>query len=107
MLNVLKFIEKYGLLISIVLLLNIFIHTCGDPNKSVNKRLDLLTFELDSMHKEVAKHPTYQQLNTALKIEGLKTEKRMIQSTDRSILDVTRQATIDSEIQKYEKNNEK
>jgi hypothetical protein len=38
-----------------------------------------------------------------LKIEGLKTEKRMIQSTDRKILDVNRQSEIDKEIQELEK----
>jgi len=37
-----------------------------------------------------------------LLIEGLKTEKRMIQSTDRKMIDVNRQATIDQEIQKLE-----
>jgi len=37
-----------------------------------------------------------------LLIEGLKSEKRMIQSTDRKMMDVNRQATIDQEIQKLE-----
>jgi len=36
-------------------------------------------------------------------IEGLKTEKRMIQSTDRKMIDVTRQSSIDQEIQKLER----
>jgi DNA-binding XRE family transcriptional regulator len=36
-------------------------------------------------------------------IEGLKAEKRMIQSTDRKMLDVTRQSVIDTEIEKLEK----
>jgi hypothetical protein len=33
-----------------------------------------------------------------LRIEGLRAEKRMIQSTDRKMLDVTRQSEIDEEI---------
>jgi hypothetical protein len=37
-----------------------------------------------------------------LRIEGLKSEKRMIQATDRKILDVTRQTQIDNEITKLE-----
>ena len=37
-----------------------------------------------------------------LTIEGLKAEKRMIQSTDRKILDVNRQSEIDKEIQVLE-----
>ena len=41
----------------------------------------------------------------SLKIEGLKSEKRMIQATDRKILDVQRQNEIEKEINKIE--NEK
>ena len=37
-------------------------------------------------------------------IEGLKSEKRMIQSTDRKILDVNRQSQIDKEISSLENN---
>jgi hypothetical protein len=41
-------------------------------------------------------------LNLRLQIEGLKSEKRMIQSTDRKILDVNRQTQIDNEISSLE-----
>jgi hypothetical protein len=58
------------------------------------------------MRKEVEtiKETTYtkEELDLRLKIEGLKTEKRMIQSTDRRILDVNRQTEIDNEIIKLE-----
>jgi hypothetical protein len=37
-------------------------------------------------------------LNIVLQIEGLKSEKRMIQATDRKMLDVQRQTKIDEEI---------
>jgi hypothetical protein len=37
-----------------------------------------------------------------VEIEGLKAEKRMIQSTDRKIMDVNRQSQIDLEIKKLE-----
>jgi len=37
-----------------------------------------------------------------LKIEGLKTEKRMIQSTDRKMMDLNREKELDQEIQKLE-----
>jgi hypothetical protein len=39
-------------------------------------------------------------LTNDIKIEGLKSEKRMIQSTDRKILDVQRQTEIDKELSK-------
>ena len=38
-----------------------------------------------------------------LKIEGLKSEKRMIQATDRKMLDVQRQNEIEKEIQSLQK----
>jgi hypothetical protein len=38
------------------------------------------------------------QLNHEIKIEGLKSELRMIQATDRKILDVQRQNQIEAEI---------
>ena len=45
---------------------------------------------------------TKEELKKMLTIEGLKAEKRMIQSTDRKILDVNRQSEIDKEIQVLE-----
>jgi hypothetical protein len=44
-----------------------------------------------------------EDLQKQIKIEGLKAEKRMIQATDRKILDVNRQAEIDKELQQLEK----
>jgi hypothetical protein len=38
-----------------------------------------------------------------LQIEGLKVEKRMIQATDRKMLDVQRQNVIEKEIEKLSK----
>jgi hypothetical protein len=45
---------------------------------------------------------TKNELNRIIEIEGLKAEKRMIQSTDRKIMDVNRQSKIDIEIKKLE-----
>jgi hypothetical protein len=57
--------------------------------------------ELDSLKTEV--FVLKKELQKELKVEGLKAEKRMIQSTDRKILDVNRQAEIDKELQQLEK----
>ena len=46
---------------------------------------------------------TKKELNIVLQIEGLKSEKRMIQATDRKILDVQRQTKIDQEVSELEK----
>lgn len=78
--------------VAIILLVAIFVNTCGSGDvKSINKRLDKIEARLDSCASQ-----------KDLQIEGLKAEKRMIQSTDRKILDVNRQTAIDAEITKLE-----
>ena len=57
------------------------------PINSVNDSVDSLSVKL---RKEI-------------KIEGLKSEKRAIQASDRKILDVNRQTEIDQEISKLDK----
>jgi len=78
------------------MLLLVFFNTCGNPNVGTNKRIDALTKEVDSLKNDVATRKD-------LQIEGLKAEKRMIQSTDRKMLDVQRQTAIDAELKKLEK----
>lgn len=90
-----EFIDKYYRKVFFFLLVVIFVNTCGNPNKSVNKRLDTLSQKIDSLENVMA-------TKKALQIEGLKAEKRMIQSTDRKMLDVQRQTAIDTEIKKLE-----
>ena len=90
-----EFIDKYYRKVFFFLLIVIFVNTCGSPNKPVNKRLDTLTQKIDSLENVMV-------TKKALQIEGLKAEKRMIQSTDRKMLDVQRQTVIDTEIKKLE-----
>lgn len=97
-----ELLDKHSLKIVLVLLVAIFLNTCGNPNKVTNKRLDALTTEVDSLTNELKNHPTYEELEKSLRIEGLKAEKRMIQATDRTMLDVQRQTVIDKEIQELE-----
>jgi hypothetical protein len=91
--KILEFVEKYGLGILVLL---IVLQTC---TSSAAKRASEKKFlnQLDSIKVEI-KH-----LQKEIKVEGLKSEKRMIQSTDRKILDVNRQAEIDKELQQLEK----
>jgi ABC-type phosphate transport system auxiliary subunit len=90
-----EFLDKNYRKIFFFLLIVIFVNTCSNPNKSVNKRLDTLSQKIDSLEKVTV-------TKKELQIEGLKAEKRMIQSTDRKMLDVQRQTTIDAEIKKLE-----
>lgn len=71
-----------------------FLKSCGDSREITKIRKEI----------ESIKDSTYTkgELNVILKIEGLKSEKRMIQSTDRKILDVNRQTQIDEEINRLE-----
>lgn len=90
-----EFLDNNYRKVFLILLVVIFVNTCSNPNKSVNKRLDKLSQKIDSLENvSVTKK--------GLQIEGLKAEKRMIQSTDRKILDVQRQTAIDDEIKKLE-----
>ena len=90
-----EFLDKHYRKIFFFLLVIIFVNTCGNPNKTVNKRIDVLTNKIDSLEASTV-------TKKELTIEGLKAEKRMIQSTDRKMLDVQRQSVIDSEIKRLE-----
>ena len=58
------------------------------------KQVEGVQKSLDSLNKTLQKE---------IKVEGLKVEKRMIQSTDRKIMDLNRQIEIDKELKQLEK----
>lgn len=97
-----EFLTKHWTKIVLLLLITIFVNTCSNPNKTVNKRIDSLSAKIDSLNHEVNTLKSSTLTKTDLQIEGLKVEKRMIQSTDRRILDVNRQSEIDQELKKLE-----
>ncbi len=80
------------------LTLLIFMQECSDSRKlnNLEKRARVAEAKLDSLC-------TRDELVKRLEIEGLKAEKRMIQSTDRRMMDVNRQSEIDGLIKKLEK----
>lgn len=86
---ILNFIDAWGNRIMFFLVVIIFFKTCTTNTKvqNVNDSVDSLSVKL---RKEI-------------KIEGLKSEKRAIQASDRKILDVNRQTEIDQEISKLDK----
>jgi hypothetical protein len=92
----LTFLNKNFNLIVLSLLVVLFFRSCGDDAKPISKRIDKLTEKIDSLQSTTV-------TKKDLQIEGLKSEKRMIQSTDRKMLDVTRQANIDKEIETLSK----
>ena len=101
--NIVIFLDKWSNRIVLLLVLIIFLKTCS-TNSKIEKNQKDLTTEIqvkDSIIK--TKIISKEELNKMITIEGLKVEKRMIQSTDRKILDVNRQSEIDKEITELEK----
>jgi hypothetical protein len=84
--TIINFIDVWGNRVVFLLVLVIFMKTC-----STNGKVDKVSQRVDSLEVK---------LTNDIKIEGLKSEKRMIQSTDRKILDVQRQTEIDKELNK-------
>jgi hypothetical protein len=83
---ILNFIDEWGVRIMFFLVIIIFFKTC-----TTNTRVQEVNDSVDSLSVKLRKE---------IKIEGLKSEKRAIQASDRKILDVTRQTQIDQEITK-------
>jgi hypothetical protein len=82
--------------IAIIMLVILLMRTCNNDVKVLTKRVDSLQTKIDSLQ-------AISVTSKDLRIEGLKSEKRMIQSTDRKILDVNRQSEIDKEIEALSK----
>jgi uncharacterized membrane protein (DUF106 family) len=87
-----KFIQSNFTIIVLVLAVFSFLKSCSDSSKLSKIRKDIQAIK-DSTY-------TKQELNVQLKISGLEAEKRMIQATDRKLLDVQRQTQIEEEIKK-------
>jgi hypothetical protein len=66
---------------------------------SIDSEVSKLKKEAKANQEIINTLPTAKQLQ----IEGLKVEKRMIQATDRKMLDVQRQNVIEKEIEKLSK----
>ena len=90
-----QFVEKNFTSIVLVIMLLTFVKGCSNSRELTKIKNEI---------KEI-KDSTYTktQLNKVLKAEGLRSEKRMIQATDRKMLDVQRQTQIDEELKTLEK----
>jgi len=91
-----EFLQRNINLILVAILSVLLLKTCSNDSKILNKRIDKLAVKIDSMQGSAI-------TKTDLVLEGLRVEKRMIQSTDRKMIDVQRQTDIDNEIKKLEK----
>jgi hypothetical protein len=82
-----QFLQKNGLKVVIFLLILTYMKSCGVDREVTKIKKQLTTLDSLATKKD-------------LEIEGLKAEKRMIQATDRKMLDVQRQSDIDTELKK-------
>jgi hypothetical protein len=89
-----QFIEKNFTLILMGILLSMWVRSCSQAN-DITKIKKELQYINDSTYNK-------KEMNVLLQVEGLKAEKRMIQATDRRIMDVNRQNEIDKEIKVLE-----
>jgi hypothetical protein len=94
--NITEFLSKWGMVIIVPMILITFFKSCSTSSNvnALNNKVDELNKQNDSLFTQVQKQ---------IKIEGLESEKRMIQSTDRKLMDVNRQSEIDKEIKELQK----
>jgi hypothetical protein len=85
--NFLNILDVWGVRLMTLLILIIFMKTCSTNSRvdKVKTQVQLNNSKIDSLTIELRKE---------IRIEGLETERRMIQSTDRDIMDVNRQGKI-------------
>ena len=81
--------ENFTTIVLVISLLALF-KSCGD-SRDISKIKNEIRSIKDSTY-------TKSELNRELRISGLEAEKRMIQATDRKLLDVRRQTEIEEEI---------
>jgi hypothetical protein len=89
-----QFLEKNFTGIVLGFLILVWIRSCSQ-SQDISKLTKELQYINDSTYNK-------QELDIRLQIEGLKAEKRMIQATDRKMLDVQRQNEIDNELKVLE-----
>ena len=95
--TVLNFLEKYGLILIFVLIL---VQTCvSSSNKRISEKKNMS--QLDSIKIELKN--LKESLKKEIKIEGLNSELRMIESTDRRMMDKNRQSEIREELKQIQK----
>lgn len=90
-----KFIENNFTIIVLVIAVLTLFKSCGE-SRDITKIKNEIKAIKDSTY-------TKDELSRELKISGLEAEKRMIQATDRKLLDVRRQTEIEEEIKKLNK----
>jgi hypothetical protein len=90
-----EFLKKNFTIIVLVIAVLSFFKSCGDSRELSKIRKEITDIKDSSIMRD--------EFERELKISGLEAEKRMIQATDRKLLDVRRQTEIEAEIKKLSK----
>ena len=90
-----EFLKKNFTIIVLVIAVLSFFKSCGDARELSKIRKEISAIKDSSIMRD--------EFERELKISGLEAEKRMIQATDRKLLDVRRQTEIEAEINKLSK----
>lgn len=90
-----KFLQTNFTIIVLVIALLSFFKSCGDSREISKIKKEIKAIKDSTFTKD--------ELSRELKISGLEAEKRMIQATDRKLLDVRRQTEIEEEINRLNK----
>lgn len=90
-----EFLKKNFTIIVLVIAVLSFFKSCGDARELSKIRKEITAIKDSSIMRD--------EFERELKISGLEAEKRMIQATDRKLLDVRRQTEIETEIKKLSK----
>jgi hypothetical protein len=88
-----KFFKDHGSKVITILLVLLYFKSCGIDKDIVKLKKEVAETSVKTIEL-IEKLPTAKDL----KIEGLNAEKRMIQATDRKMLDVQRQSEIEKEV---------
>ena len=87
-----EFLKKNFTVIVLAIAVLSFFKSCGDARELSKIRKEIQVIKDSSIMRD--------EFVRELKISGLESEKRMIQSTDRKMYDVQRQTQIEEEIKK-------
>ena len=104
--KIIDFLNRWGVIIIISLLVIIAFKDCSN-GKKMKKYNKSQTEAVSEVNRKVDSLASVQVTDVDLRIEGLKTEKRMIQSCDRKRFDLDRENQIDRELSELEKSGKK
>lgn len=95
--KIIKFLKENFVILVLILILFSGLRECRNTKEIKLIKKGIITLN-DSLYQKKELDLKLEIINLTVELEGLKSEKRMIQATDRKIMDVNRQSEIDKEV---------